>query len=276
MRRKKTCRSSLIKYQILIAIFVLSACFVSGCGYIGKYSKAQDYFNAAAHADMGRRFNPDPNIDIKNELIASNQINTNYALAYRSITELIEKKKDSLKKDSLLGNALTIKAMSEWKLGKYVIARETAVEALKENKDQLFPRDIALMIAMPGLIKTDQAYFHVMSIESDKTYEDIKDMILGDHGAINDIEDALKAVDTDHTIKVYLLMSELAAFRTLQVAIEKKVKNATDRTNNQKELREQHIVPKVEDFKSQLNTLRLQNQDQWIQILSYWKALLGV
>ena len=275
MRLKKRCRSSLIKYQILVAIFVLSACFASGCSYISKYSKAQDYFNAAAQADMGRRFNPDPNINSKNELIASNQINSNYALAYKSITELIEKNKNKLKKDRLLGNALTIKAMSEWKLGNYVIARKTAVEALKENKDQLFPRDLALMTAMPGLIKTDQAYFHAMSIKSDKTYKDIKDMILGDHGAMNDFEDAINVVDTDHTITVYLLMSELAALRTLQVAIEKKVKNTTDRTNNRKELREQHLVPKVEDFSRKLNSLKLQNQDQWIQILSYWKALLG-
>ena len=97
MRIKKMCRFSLIKYQILVAFLVLSACFASGCSYISKYSKAQDYFNAAAQADMGRRFNPDPNINSKNELIASNQINSNYALAYKSITELIEKNKSKLK-----------------------------------------------------------------------------------------------------------------------------------------------------------------------------------
>lgn len=276
MNRINGIRPALFKYGIFVAIFILSVCIISGCTYISKYSKAQGYFNAAAMADMERRLNPDPNISSKDELIASSQINSNYALAYKSITEVIEKNENSLKKDQLLGNALTIKAMSEWRLGKHVIAYNTAAKALEESKDQLFPRDLALMTAMPGLIKADQAYFHAMSIESKKTYKNIKDMILGDHGAMNDFERALKVVDTNHPITVYLLMSELAALRTLQVAIEGKVKDPTNRKNNRKELREQHIKPKIEDFREQLGNLKLQDQDQWIQMLSYWKALLGV
>lgn len=275
--RNRNDRFSLVHYRFIVAILVLPSFFLAGCASLIKYSKAQDHFNAAVEADMAQRFVPTPDINTKTVAVASSQAKGNYALTLKLIREVIDRDKEGLQKDGLYGNALTIKAISEWKTGNYDDACKTAKSALQvAKKGQLFPRDHALMVALPGLIKTDQAFFHTMNKDSKKTYEQIKKLIYGNYGAKKDFEDALALVGDKHPIRIYVMMSELAAIRTLQVAIEKKISDMEGRKEARKVLREKHRDPIFEEFRSTLTEQKLDKEAQWSQVLGYWEFLLGI
>ncbi len=261
------------------AAFIFFATYIMilhGCGYVNKYSMAQDYFNEASQAEIRQRFIPGPNINGENALIDTNRIRSNYSLANKLITEIIRENEGDLKKDNLFGNALAIKSICEWKLGMYTEADNSAKIALKLTADVLFPRDRALMIAMPGLIKTDQAYFHSRKPTPDKKYEEIEKMIIGTNGAINDFKNAILAVDDKHPVRIYLQMSELAALRTLQVAVEKMVGDENARKEKRNDLRDKHIKPVLDEFNNTLKSTGLEGHEEWKQARSYWEALLGM
>lgn len=67
-----------------------------------------------------------------------------------------------LAKNQMLDNTYAIKALSQWKLGQYEAADETAKEAepllADEQQDENDVRDLAMMRALPGLMNIDQAF----------------------------------------------------------------------------------------------------------------------
>jgi hypothetical protein len=121
----------------------------------------------------------------------------------------------SLQKDQLLGNALTLQALCEWRLGDFNAALSTASAAQKNAGDQLFPRDRALLVALPGLIKTDQGYDGILAR---KPFGDIEALLVGPKGAVVDLQAAREVADRDHPVQVYLIQAQLAAYRNFMVA----------------------------------------------------------
>jgi hypothetical protein len=132
------------------------------------------------------------------------------------------------------------------------------------------------MKALPGLIKADQAFFHTMPAESDKTYDAIYNMVYGTNGAKKDFEAAESTVSEKHPVRIYLIMSEMAAVRTLMIAAEKKINDTDERREARDILQEKHAGPLIDKFEKSIRDLKLDAQDnQWQQVLDYWKVLLG-
>lgn len=279
----KASRLQLTSMVCLIVVFFLAACG----GHLNEFSKAQQHFNIAAEAENRQKFFID-DPEVSEDLATFGGISGNYALAHKYISDAVEKSGKGLKSDNLLGAALTIKALCEWRLGKYGDASITSKEALTElSKEPLPTRDLVIMTAMPGLIKADQAYYHTISSSSEKTYEDIKKLIVGETdfkeipegsdgveieikgGAIKDLDEARKKVDEKHPVQPFLLMSELAAYRTLQVAIQKKKLMGEHGENERRAVRT--------CARQKLNKLvELKFIDKNSRIHEYWETVLGL
>ena len=76
-----------------------------------------------------------------------------YASALLSLEKLANNQDETrLRKDGLWGSALTLKALSQWRLGQYDQAIATAQLAKQSAGDQTYPRDLALITALPGLV----------------------------------------------------------------------------------------------------------------------------
>lgn len=75
---------------------------------------------------------------------------------------------DRLEEDGLRGNALTLRALAQWRLGLYDKARATADEGRRTAGRQIHPRDAALLAALPGLIKNDQAYQKILPVPAER------------------------------------------------------------------------------------------------------------
>lgn len=199
---------------LLAGLFLLAT---TACTSVNRLREAQDAFNAAAGAENAQRLGGDPNGGLA-QLTAAR---SGYASALLSLEKIEQADEQSLRRDGLWGTALTLRAMAEWRLGKYEAARATATEALGLGDAQVFPRDRALMLAMPGLIKTDQAYARLagQSHGADaRLFEEVKELLVGSHGAVADIQRARAETDGNDPVQVYLVQAQLAAYRNYFVA----------------------------------------------------------
>lgn len=188
-------------FLIISMVFVFSAGCVS---HITELREAQKEFNQAASLENQLRLAPFRS----DAVIIKGQADASYLLSLKILDNLLEKKKDALVQDRLIGTAYTLKALAEWRLKRYSDALETANTVTENHKDSLFPRDRALIKALRGLIKNDQAYIHMM--KRDYSYEKILYLL---RDAINDIQDAIAITPSEHDLRVYFIISELAVLK---------------------------------------------------------------
>ncbi len=202
-------------------IFVAAS---TGCQSVNHLREAQDSFSQAAAAENAARLDLTQTTQSPADSLAGMaSARSGYASALLSLTQLAGADEAKLKQDKLWGTALTLKALCEWRLGR-ADALTTAEQALNAG-DQLFPRDRALMTALPGLILTDQAYAKTLrdtattnAANRQAEFTEVERMLVGDNGAIARIERARALVEPDHPIQVYFVQAELAAFRNYSVA----------------------------------------------------------
>jgi hypothetical protein len=247
----------------IAALITLAA----GCADVNRLREAQDSFNQAAATENALRFDTKVT-DASTTGLGS--VRSGYASALLSL-EKLENSKDQtqLRNDGLWGSALTLKALTQWRLGQFDKAIATAELARQNAGDQMYPRDLAMITALPGLVKTDQAYDKIL--RTNTPLSDITDLLVGDHGAVADIQNARGRIDRDHPVQVYLLQAQLAAYRNFQVALDRRQNHATVSTNN----------PAFADANAQLKELnrllKIQNAGTSGQdLVDYWRQLCGL
>jgi hypothetical protein len=238
---------------LTIALLVV----LTGCQHINHLREAQDAFNAAAQTENRARLGPllgDPSkqadLDAQLQrpaedvLAEANTVRSGYTAALLSLRQMSGKEKSALKADRLWGAAVTLQALAEWRLGKYDEALETAALAQQDAKDQLFPRDAATLAALPGLIKIDLAFEKIFSMSPSFTNDsqgsaftnttvlaanqvllaEMRQRLVGADGgtaessAVEDLRAARALAGSGHPVNIYLIQSQLAAYRNYQVA----------------------------------------------------------
>ncbi len=201
----------------LAALALVVALAVGGCASVNHLRDAQDAFNAAAAADNDQRLTPAAD----DAVTALSSARSGYASALLSLEKLETGGAGSLRRDGLWGTALTLRALCQWRLGQYAEAMATAAEAQRATPGPIDPRDRAVLAALPGLIKTDQAYARIMAAPAgaDATrLADIRELLVGTRGAIADLQAARAMTDANHPVQVYLVQAQLAAYRNYLVA----------------------------------------------------------
>lgn len=224
---------------LLAAILILC---LAGCQSINHLREAQDSFNNAAAMENRIRLEPlagAPGLESKlneptDQVLADfNSVRSGYASTLLSLGKLSGKDERALKADRLWGVVLTLKAMAQWRLKDYDGALRTAEEAGLQPADQLYPRDAALLTALPGLIKIDLAYDKIAAMQPGNTEanrllleKEVRPRLVGlivsdDNNAVYILRQARIKAGANHPINVYLIQSQLAAYRNYQVAYQK-------------------------------------------------------
>lgn len=198
----------------------------TGCASVNRLREAQESFNQAAAEENRLRFDAalqeGPS---QAPLIQNTTIQNGYASALLSLDKLEARDIARLQQDKLWGNVLALKALAQWKLGLRDKAAATAREMQQAGADQVHPRDRALLLALPGLIKTDEAFAALQRVpaapdagQRAATLRNVQSLV-ADAGVA--IDQARAAADPAHPVHVYLIQARLAALRNLQSAHER-------------------------------------------------------
>lgn len=230
------------------ALAVVVATLAAGCASVNHLRDAQESFNEAAATENVLRFEAALLEGPTQSPLAQNTtVQNGYASALLSLDRLEARDVERLKRDRLWGNVLALKALAQWKLGLLDEARTTAREVQETGGDQVHPRDRALLLALPGLIKTDEAFAALQRLPAAPTPAQRAATLRNVQLLVGDAADALDrgrgAVDPAHPVHVYLIQAKLAALRNLQSAHERlgdgdaRALPAARRTEVQRELK---------------------------------------
>jgi hypothetical protein len=251
------------------AALALAALAISGagCASVNRLREAQESFNQAAAEDNRLRF--DAALQERpsaSQLVQNTTIQNGYASALLSLEKLEANDVSRLKQDKLWGNVLALKALAQWKLGLLDKALITAREVQQAGADQVHPRDRALLLALPGLIKTDEAFAALQRLPATPdaaqraaTLDNVQ-LLIADAG--NAIDRGRAAADVAHPVHVYLIQAKLGALRNLQSARERLGEGA-GRTLS--EVERDEVKRLVKDLKCR--TDRLEGKPD---VTSYW------
>jgi hypothetical protein len=275
-RVRETAAAWLPRHAALILIAVLT----SACASVNHLREAQDAFNQGAAAENAQRL---AGSSPKDALASLTAARTSYASALLSLDKLSDSDKQSLRSDGLLGTALTLKALCQWRLSFYDKALATAGEATSGVPEQIYPRDRALLLALPGLIKTDQAYAKIQlqqaflkpSSNEDRpkpqSFDDVKGLLVGSNGAVANIQSARGAVGKDHPVQSYLIQAQLAAYRNYLVAVDTFQNHATVLPNDPARVEANTQLRELNEF------LKLSGDDaQRKALVQYWARLCAL
>jgi hypothetical protein len=209
-----------------VLAFLALTIAAAGCTSVNRLREAQESFNQAAAEDTRLRFDAAlPERVSAAPLVQNTAVQNGYASALLSLEKLEARDVSRLKQDKLWGNVLALKALAQWKLGLLDKALDTAREGERASADQVHPRDRALLLALPGLIKTDEAFTALQRVPAapDAAQRaatlDTVQLLITDAG--HAIDRGRAAADVAHPVHVYLIQAKLAALRNLQSARER-------------------------------------------------------
>ena len=193
-----------IKHLLAVALLIsLSSCSAVRPEHAGMLQDAQTLFNVAS--ELENELTIDPNsadAGTKNR-----EVDSSYTAVHEKVSSLIEEERDAMTKDDLLGSAYTLKALTEWRLGLFDQANQTKEEVNTLNVN-LFPRDRALMDALPFMMQNDEAK-QLMDAKSN-TFDSVSELLE------ESVHELTKLTSTDpamDNVRFYLLTSQLSALK---------------------------------------------------------------
>src|SRR5678815_2022733 len=127
-------RDRLIQRAILGVSMGLAVLWMAGCSSVNHLRDAQDSFNQAAAAENALRFDG----KASDALASMGALRSSYASTLRSLENLSSKDEEALRQDGLWGSALTLKALTQWRLGQYDRALKTVRLATENAGDQIY------------------------------------------------------------------------------------------------------------------------------------------
>ncbi len=263
-------RRSLLERAVACVAIAVLVVLAAGCASVNRLREAQDAFNQAAAAENALRFDAvaSPEGGASDTAALWSVARNGYASALLSLEKLDGDDQRRLREDGLWGTTLTLKALSQWRLGLFSKALATAEEAKTQASDQMYPRDRAVLAALPGLIKTDQAYDQVLH---NTPVSEVEELLIGGNGAVANIQSARAMADKSHPVQIYLIQAQLAAYRNFMVA--------QDRLNNHATVPTEHRARKAADaqLKELDGLLKAQGAGPAGQdLVNYWARLCGL
>lgn len=225
--------------QWLQQVFLLALLLaLPACQSTNQLREAQNAFNAAASQDNRAQladfrlstspgspstdWNKSPGATLDNSIAGMASSRAGYAAALLSLDQMSSKDIAQLKEDKLWGTALTLKALTQWRLGKFDDALNTVHEAEKSAAGQIYPRDAALLTALPGLIEIDYAYTRLPGFKANPTNatavldtwrQRLVAVNANPPSAVDQLRQARDQAGGQGELAVYLTLSQLAAFR---------------------------------------------------------------
>jgi hypothetical protein len=245
-------------------IALLAGTAAVGCAGVNRLREAQEAFNQAAAAENRLRFD---RVDADGTegivLVDLTAARGGYTSALVSLEKMAPGDVAQLKRDGLWGNALTLKALAEWRLGLYDKARATADEAQRTAGDQMHPRDRALLEALPGLIKNDEAY---RKIYAQRPLPEVEGLL---REAVADVQRARGAVEKTHPVQLYLIQVQLVTYKNLRTAYARLANQTSVPADNPA------VGEAQKNFQELSDLLKQVNPDARGQMIAYWARVCG-
>ena len=188
---------------------------LTGCAqHALQIRNAQDSFSQGAELELARKF------DIAMPGIANptEEAQRHYAIALGLVNEALRDGATDLKKDSLYGVALTIKALASWRLGDINTAQQaakevTAIAGSNAGQNRVWPRDRGICKALEALVKIDALATSTVAFEktrdSDKQEKTLAEIISKGEKVQSEIESLGSDPDLDgHPFQIYLAQAD--------------------------------------------------------------------
>lgn len=157
--------------------------------------------------------------DLNSASLDSVSISIGYASVLEQLNKLPKEQINSFKTAGLWGNVLMLKAMSQWRLQKYVAALETLQALDKKTYAALGNRDKVMYHIIPGLIKNDEFYQQLKQAENHApTAEVVNNIQQGFSSVLTTFNAALDTSMGNQQMRRYLLISYLGAYKNSQDA----------------------------------------------------------
>lgn len=199
--------------------------------------------------------------------------------AFREVQEAIDsllaQHGDALIKDDVLWQVLALKSFAAYQAEQYTQALDAATRAvqLASNGDRdRQARDYFIAQAMPGLVKANELYMRLETIDGkveEVDYQKAADLA---NSALNDIEAVVGSAAESPDAMTYLLMAKLGVYKNwLDILFDTVDRSASDADIMRKRAREDEILTKAK-----ADLLRWEKAGADVQLLRYWRALLGV
>ena len=186
-----------VRFLPAVVLLLLSGC----AAHVNHLRDAQAAFNEAA------TFENDTRVQARTSTPMA--IQSGYGAVVVSLSKL-EQDGDALKQlrqDNLYGNVLALKALAYWRLRKYDLASASGEAALREGLEP-GTRDRALMIALPALIRNDQAHARLYSPgerdlaqKPDERLAAITQLLASN---VKILDDAVIGLEPQHPMQAYL------------------------------------------------------------------------
>ncbi len=146
-------------HRLVVALLAAVLCtLATGCfaPHAQMVREAQDAFSEGAELENTRKFDPARQLDPS----AFSGPTDRYAAARGIIEQVLAEAEGDLRRDDLYATALTVHALSSWRLGDTASAEASAKQvrdlvAATEPGTRVWPRDAAVCKALPQLIKVD-------------------------------------------------------------------------------------------------------------------------
>ncbi len=225
-------------FRSRLLVIAFGALLLTGCQSTNRLREAQAAFSEAARTDnhlllaalIDRPGSPpnSPNSQAfpgsarDQDLLSVSATRAGYAAALLSLRQLTPRETAQLKSDRLWGTALTLRALAQWRLGQFEEALRTVHTAEMLPREQLHPRDLTLLEVLPALVTIDHADVWVTSAtkgshQDSSGLETWRRRLVSsgmDPQAADDrLDQALGRTGADGSLRLYLLMCRLAAYR---------------------------------------------------------------
>ena len=207
------------------SMLVALACTIgtSGCvSHIDTLREAERTFSRAADMENRERFGDEQAGSSVDSYTSS------YRIVVATLQKLITEKSQDLGADRLLCTAHTLRVLALWRLGE----RDNAVRGARDGLDGACaptgnqpppPRDRAMLVALPGLVRIDEASGLLAKRpaakappeERERAYRRIAEETTQ---AIGFIDDAERDLTPDHPLRGYLAVSRMGGVRIRQIA----------------------------------------------------------
>jgi hypothetical protein len=204
---------------------------VAGCQSINHLRDAQSAFNQAAAEDLRSSFNSGATVgESTGANLFTNWVNTRalYGSALISLNKIGGEDEKILREEKLWGTKLALEALCLWKIGNY--DKAVAIAKSARDSDQIYPRDRALMTALPGFIMIDYAFDLRAapalppsgSVARTNLVVKVADLTIGRDGAVDVIQIARSpdVIEPEHPVQVFLIQAQLAAYRNYRKTYE--------------------------------------------------------
>lgn len=209
MKKEKTYPSSLVCF---LGLCIAGLMFATGCVNPSPLDRAKFNLEAGGKIESSAQFGMGAGL-------SEFRANEHYRKAREQVMTLLPSEKETLIRNGLWGDALTILAVSEYRLENYQAARAARDEAFERTQHQdgstrrLGQHDRMYLTALEGLIRASEAFKESELPEGDP--EKVKELILGSNGSWFHLDKAIRLNPKRPIAYQVLIPSALSGYVTL-------------------------------------------------------------